>query len=279
MSSDELAVLIKSGNEEFIPLLWDKIKKYAYMLSGKDYERKQERYNNAGIELWDIKQTAYIAYTEAIKGYDSTKGSFTTYYTYQFKSAVQSLLRGNKALNNSTSLDELRDNQDGEEMSLYEVIEDSSAQNDFEYFETNDHNIYISRTLSYCIALLPPVPRLVIKGYYFDNKTLKELAAELEESVQSISRAKSKAINQLRNNPKIKALYNEYRSASKLRTLTRFEYSPEYFEIREEIRRIEKQQYLSYGKRQAMLFLAERKFLNSEENSAYKWLYDLGYNF
>lgn len=274
MSSDELAVLITSGNDEFIPLLWDKIKKYAYMLSGKDYEQKQERYSNAGIELWDIKQTAYIAYTEAIKGYDNTKGAFTTYYTYQFKSAVQSLLRGNKALNNSTSLDEPRENQGGEEISLYEVIEDSSAQNDFRDFETNDHNIYISRTLADCIALLPQIQRLIIKGYYFDNKTLKELAVELAESTQSISRIKNKAINQLRSNPKIKALYNEYRSASRLRALTRFEYSPEYFEISREIEKIEKRQFLSYGKRQALLYLAEQKFLKSEENRIYKRLYD-----
>ena len=276
MSNEELAVAIQSGEKDLIPLLWDNIQKLAFMLSEKAYKRNEQKFVNAGVQQEDIKQTSYLAFMDAIKGFDGCKGAlFTTYYGYHLKKYITLLLRGNTALNSSISLDELREISDSEEISLYEIIEDETAQESFRKAEETDYNIYLSRVVSEAIADLPPIQRDIIKKYYFEFMTLRQIASELNITVEAVRSTKNRALKHLRNNKRLLSLYGEYKTVSFIQMNSYFKYSPEYFETINRIKEIESKQYLSYGKKQALLYLAEQEYKNREKadkNGLYEFL-------
>ena len=276
MSNEELAVAIQSEEKDLIPLLWDNIQKLAFMLSEKAYKRNEQKFINAGIQQEDIKQTSYLAFMDAIKGFDSCKGAlFTTYYGYHLKKYITLLLRGNTALNSSTSLDELREISDSEEISLYEIIEDETAQENFRKAEETDYNIYLSRVVSEAIADLPPIQRDIIKKYYFEFMTLRQIASELNITVEAVRSTKNRALKHLRKNKRLLSLYGEYKTVSFVQMNSYFKYSPEYFETINRIKKIESKQYLSYGKKQALLYLAEQEYKSREKadkNGLYEFL-------
>lgn len=151
-----LAEFIKQGgNDELIPLLWDKIQKLMFLKSDTIYRLKKDSFDKAGIELWDIRQACYPAFLKALEGYKPEQGhKFTSYLTYPFKTAVNELLgiRGKKELlNECISLDKPVVQPDGGECSLSDIIPDYTAQEAFERIEANDD----TRILHQAISKLP----------------------------------------------------------------------------------------------------------------------------
>ena len=261
MTNEKLAALIaEGGNDEVIPLLWEKIKNFAYMLSDREYKRREEQFIRAGIETQDIKQAAFPAMIKATASFNADRGSFVNYYTFFFKTAVSQLLKSNRALNESTSLDAVSEDLDGNSAGLYDVIGDSTAE---EAFKNADKKLYLeaaSAELKKALRKLPEKERFVIYEIFFEEKTMHEVAKQLNCSLQNISQIKSKAFRALRSDSEIRRLYGEYERVSYIQSFSKFRYSPEYFEMTERINRLEQKGYLSYGKRQAMLYLAEQKY-------------------
>lgn len=93
MTNEQLATLIKQGgNDELIPILWERIRKIMYMKSDRVYSALQSRFNQCGYDVWDLKQSSYMAFLKAIEGYKPESGNkFTSYLSYPFKIIVQEL--------------------------------------------------------------------------------------------------------------------------------------------------------------------------------------------
>ena len=93
MTNEQLATFIKQGgNEELIPILWERIRKLMYMKSDRVYSALQSRFNQCGVEVWDLKQSCYTAFLKALEGYKPESGNkFTAYLSYPFRNTVQEL--------------------------------------------------------------------------------------------------------------------------------------------------------------------------------------------
>lgn len=84
---------------------------------------------------------------------------------------------------------------DGEDVALGDVIADRSAQEPAESLEARELLGYLRDA----IDLLPERHRIVIVGYFLDNRTSLELADDLGVTESRISQIRSEALEMLRN--------------------------------------------------------------------------------
>lgn len=271
MTNEMLAEFIQQGgNDELIPILWNNVKVLVYTLSDRLYRAYSERFKQYGIELWDIKQASYRAFLQAIQGYKAEKGyKFTSYLTYPIKNIVSKELLGNKDLLNSCiSLDMPLTDKDHSESdnTLIDTVSDENAVPVEYKSEQESENEYIWQI----VDTLPQKLRDVIKARYLDNMTLKQIGERLNVSGERIRQLEHQALKQLRENKNIQLLAKEYRQHNRWISFSRFEYSPEYFDIINSLREREnKGEYISYGNRQAIIYSYKIKY-EEQEQMAYK---------
>lgn len=180
MTNEQLAEFIQhGGNDELLPLLWEKTHKLVYMHCSRLYNCNIERFKRHGIDEWDLKQSAYEGFLAAIKAYDPEKGyKFNTYLLYHLKNVVRGLIgvSGRKEtdlLNICDSLDcPIAEDNDTK---LCETIPDEAASIPFEDVERAD----VYRVVREEVEKLPEQERKAIKAVYFDNMTLKEAGVAL----------------------------------------------------------------------------------------------------
>ena len=229
-----LANLIKQGdNDELIPLLWDKVKKLMYMKSANAYKLYKNQCDKTGVELCDIRQICYPTYLKALEGYKPEQGyKFTSYIKYPFKTGLNELLgiRGkNNLLNDCISLDEpLKQDED---FSLLELVEDCTARDGFDRVEAEDEAIYIRKA----VDRLPEMQQRVIHSYFWDNKTYKLIASEINLTSDKVRSIEAKALINLRKDKKLRSLYNEYNHHTKWVKFSKLQNKPQYFDVVQEI--------------------------------------------
>ena len=234
MTNEQLAELIgQGGNDELIPLLWEKVRRLVYMQCDRIYRRTPERFISHGVEAWDLKQEAYTAFLGAVKAYDAGKGyKLTTYLPLHIKKAVRRILAGNDALNRSDSLNELiGEDEDTERQDL--VPDEHSAE---PFDEVEERSVY--GELHAVVDELPEQESEIIKSYYFSGKTMTVIAQENGLSVERIRQMKNSALGRLRLPKNVRRLceVNPYRhkSIAAFRTTLSSEVE-DYAERREQI--------------------------------------------
>lgn len=210
MTNEQLAEFIKQGgNDELLPLLWDKTHKLVYMHCSRLYSCNIERFKRHGIDEWDLKQSAYEGFLKAIEAYNPEKGhKFNTYLPYSIKKVVRELIgvpgRNEKdLLNICESLDcpIFEDN----ETELSETIPDEAAILPFEDVERAD----VCRVVREELEKLPEQERQAIKAVYFENMTLKETGEVLGGISPEMARQrKVDGLRKLRRSRAIRELYN-----------------------------------------------------------------------
>ena len=220
MTSERLASFIKEGgNDEFIPILWERVRKLLYMWADKYFRAYGERLTSYGITSSDLKQESYNAFLKAIEGFDEDKGyKFTSYLHYPFKNIVRQLLTRD-LLNNSVSLNETcSDDEDSSER--IELVCDEHALDFVEELEERSEKEMICEVVQSAVSDLPETEQVVIREYYFNNRTLSAIAEESGVSVERIRQRKMKALAILRKSSQIKRLYSDlhYTSAAAYRS-------------------------------------------------------------
>lgn len=210
MTNEQLAEFIQQGgNDELLPLLWDKTHKHIYMYCSKLYHANTERFKRHGVEEWDIKQAAYEGFLTAIKAYNPQKGyKFNTYLPYSVKRVVRNLIgstnRSEKdLLNIAESLDCPISEDNNAELS--EIIPDEAASVPFDDIERTD----VCRVVREEVEKLPKQEWQAIKSIYFDNMTQKETGAVMGVSSERVRHCKIRGLRALRMSRVIRELYND----------------------------------------------------------------------
>lgn len=185
MTNEQLAVFIRQGGNELIPILWGNVGKILYIKSEQVYRLHQESCSRRDVELWDIKQASYMAFLEAIKAYKPESGNkFTSYLNYPFKNAINELLglrtsrTVNEPLNNSTSLDKPISEDSEDVISLLETIADDTSLDFIDNMETNA----VSDTVRAVVNTLSEPYKCVVTAFFFEGITLSDIAKRLEIS-------------------------------------------------------------------------------------------------
>lgn len=75
MTNEQLAVLIKQGEQERTPELWENVRKLLYKLSFHQYTAHADLFKQQGLSLEDIQQESYFAMLGAVEAYNPERNS------------------------------------------------------------------------------------------------------------------------------------------------------------------------------------------------------------
>ena len=268
MTNEQMATLIQSDRETFkelLPILWKKVNRLLFKLARDFYNKHTASCTQRGVELSDIEGGCYAVFLAALDAYKPDKFTlFMSYFDYPFKNMTAELLnirteRGRQEpLNNCDSLDREITQDDGSKTTLLDLTAD--RQSDFE----NDVIEGLNReqealAVREAVAALPEQMCRVVELYYFEGRTLREISELLGVSASRIQQINHNALRELRKNRQLRTIYYENQQHQAECCLSRFRYSPQYFDIVEQLRERE----LSYGKTQAELYKAEQKYIRN----------------
>lgn len=210
MTNEQLASLIQQGgNDELIPILWSKVERLMYMKADRAYMTYTDRFKQCGVELWDIKQSCYIAFMQAVRGYDSTREcTFASYLSYPFKTMTAKLLgyrtSRKEPLNNCISLETSTSEKD-DDMTLGDVIADENAVDVQQLLDTQSVGDIVRDE----VAKLSPMRRLIVEMHYFENVPFKDIAEQFTISYQRVIQIRNEAFRTLRYSKMLFKLYAE----------------------------------------------------------------------
>ena len=199
MTNEQLAVFIQQGgNDELLPLLWDKTRKIIYKKCNQYWRFYSEKLERYGYSLDDLCQEAYSALTFAISQFKSDKEyKFTTYLSYALKHVIRSLLSGSDVLDrpSTQSLEQpLVGDQEGEQLLVGDIIADNKSSEAFEAIERLDE----FKPLYEAIDSLPDDQREVIYEYYFNGLTYQQIGDRHGFTHENARQLRNKALRSLR---------------------------------------------------------------------------------
>lgn len=218
MTNEAIAKDIQtSKDKDLTALLWERVKGICFKLALEYYSNYAERFSSCGVTVEDVKQECYFAFLQAVNSYDpNSRLKFTSYLNYPILNICRELLgiRNKEGVNHSpldnySSLDIPIADNEGNEHSPLDYVEDEAA---FESYETAIQSISDEQTrkvLTKALNRLEKPLRAVIVQYYFDNKTLPQIAEYQHTSVEMVRKQKVKALNHLRKSPEVRILWAE----------------------------------------------------------------------
>lgn len=209
LTNEQLFDIIKDGNEDLKPVLWERVKNLAYMLSSRFYAKNMELCRSRGLEEWDIKQLSYLAYASLFEKYSTDKDyTLSTALGYALKVECKKALgSAHDTLNSAISLDEcLNDETDTERI---EVIADDQSTEKLEKVEKSAENEYFRKTIDKALESCRELERYAVKRHYYDNKPLTQVAEEYGVSRQAAYAAHDKALQKLYRKTEIRRLWDD----------------------------------------------------------------------
>lgn len=272
---EELATAAQCGNMEVMPLLWEKTERLIKKLILKAINK---RILPNYVDEEDVLQCGYFALLAAVRAFKSNGLKFTSYLTYSVQNAVNECINGGSR--RQSKIKEVSYNQpvkdnDGDDVELLELIEDKSAELEvYEPLELTD----TQRIVIEAVDALPQRQRDVIRLHYFHDMSLKDIAEAQNCCMSNIQQIEHHAFRELRKNKKLRALHKQTGAMNFIRGIDYYHTSPEYFNAiraaRELERRLLQDSSLSYGKRQAQIFLllyrAEQRFRRCNQDQSKK---------
>lgn len=212
MTNEALALLIREGgNDELIPVLWDKTKTLIQKKCFRYWNLAGEKLARFGCDYYDLRQEGYNVLMNAVKAYDEESGyKLNTYLNYSMKNVIRGMLKGKTDVLNRTdnkSLDEPLKGKEGERESiLADIIPDENCAIPFETAGSSGEY----GTLYKVVSSLPEKERLVIREYYFNSKTFAEIGRMLNISGKRVHLIKTNAIALLRSGERWHILWEVY---------------------------------------------------------------------
>lgn len=262
MTNEQIAGFIQQGGaDDLVPVLWERVKHLMYKLCGQYFGRYSERFAACGVELSDLRQECYPAFLKAVDSFKpDEKTCFTSYLNYPIKNAAAQLLgirnkdkQNKQPLDNCASLDKEIESESGT-FTLGEVVSDPTAQQAFENAVDRISDEQTRQVLSVALDKLEKPLRDVIVLYYFEGMTLEAVSEKEGVSIERIRQRKRKALEALRRNPAVRMLREEQRIEERLHYSSSY-YGEAYYIAQRQIKAIlALGDYLSYGKRQAILY-------------------------
>ena len=266
MTNEQLATFIsadKDENKSLIPVLWEQVNKLLYAMANEFYRRHSDSCIRHGVELSDLRQGCYSVFIGALDAYKPDSDTkFTSYFKYQFQIMTAELLNiktkqgQQEPLNNCTSLDKEIDMHDGSTATIADVIPDEESTDFVDNIIETISRETESKIIHAAINQLPERQQKIINAHYFQGLTLKQISENLNISVERVRQLESYALRELRQSKQLRMLYTEYQNHAKWISVSRFQYSPEYYALCNSLR----EKPISYGERQAIIYDAQRKW-------------------
>lgn len=219
MTTEQLAELIgQGGNDELLPLLWEKTRKLYRTWADKYYIAHKERCDLCGVTADDIRQESYLSMLDAVKAYASrteehTDTAFTSYCLFPFKNHAAALIgvrttrTRNEPLNRYRGdIDSPLDGIDGDSSeTIGTTTPDPEAEQPYRDIEQADYCRSIREAVSHVLEEKPKELEVIERRYY-GSELLGDIAVSMGVSKERIRQMQATALRKLRNSRELKAL-------------------------------------------------------------------------
>lgn len=214
-----LAALAATGNAFALGQLWEINKGLLRSMFWKWYPANKALADAHGLTADDFEQDGYFAVQYATEHYDPGKGfAFSTWLAYAMKRQIQQTLTGGhrrniigpdgktrqvsaNPLDHCTSLDVKLDTEDDGAATLGEIQPDLTAAEAFQNVEERIYQEELHAALEEALHKLSEREEMVIRGRFYERKTLEEIAVDDGTSRENVRQITAKAFRKLRRNP------------------------------------------------------------------------------
>ena len=224
MTNEELAIRIQDGDESKVPELWEKVRGLYMKKSFTYYGSHRELCTRCGVELEDIQQQSFFAFLQSVEAFQPESGlTFAAFVNYPFQTEMQNLTGTRTALtrldplNSCASLDKELETEDGSGDTLGDFVPDPAALDFLERLDTQSVGAMIRAEVRKLSAPLCDV----IAAYYFDGRTLDQIAEQLGLSRERVRQLRKRGELTLAKRRVLVELWNEYNHTEQLRQLER----------------------------------------------------------
>lgn len=202
MTNENLVELIQDGEAEMIPVLWEQTEKFFSLKAKKWFFKYPDMCRRAGVDLDDLMQEAYFAFTDAIRYYKREEGfTFLTYTKYPLLARFNYLLglryeaQSHLPLNGYVDIEKPLGDGD---VKLLDAIPDPSAAAAFKSLEDRLDSEILRRDLEECIDRLKPAYAQAIRMRFFQGHTLESAAEKLGCSPNMVKSREADGLRGLR---------------------------------------------------------------------------------
>jgi DNA-directed RNA polymerase specialized sigma24 family protein len=172
-SSEELAVIAKSGDPAAVLALWGQIYRFVHLRAEKWHRATGGR---GGVEVEDLLQCAFLAMLDALKTFDAGRGKFLTHYGFYLKRSFTAAT-GQRTerdrldpIEHSLSIDAPLVDNEGEVFTFADILPDPAASADLDGVDSGDQWRQLHAALRAAVEGLPPDQRAAIHEKFFvDN--------------------------------------------------------------------------------------------------------------
>lgn len=197
MTTEELAIKIRDGEDEYVYELWERVRNFVAKKANSLTFALNSRY---GVTTDDLINTGFIAMCEACKTYNHDKGSFLNWLSYYLKTAFAEACgyrtSRRDAMELSESLDCPLDASDIDSATLADLVPDPVDH--YAAVEDAIYNSGLRVHLDAMIGTLAPAEAEMIRDAYWNSKTTEQLARERGISGRAAGRRREDYIQHLR---------------------------------------------------------------------------------
>ena len=206
----ELIQHLRDGQEEYFPVLWNKVKRFVYKKANEIMS-----YSKHWVQMDDLEQAGRLALWRTVQAWDPEKGKFFDLFAWKLKNELRiacNCLTPKQAkdpLRSSLSLDETIPGTD-DTCTLGELIPDPYSA---EQFEDIEYRIWIQElhsALDHSMEKLPERSADVLRQHYYVNRTAGEIAARMDVCTNRVQQMEYKALRIMRRDKTLQAFVEEH---------------------------------------------------------------------
>ena len=216
-TNEALAAQAKEGDREALAALWEQNRGLLRVMFNRLAAAYRERMDAAGVTLEDLEQEGYFAVAKAAKLYDPNAGAkFSTFLYYPVKNAFESAVGLNserlrrEPLCRCDSLDVPLYAEDNGSDTRGDTVPDEAAEQAFNDADECLYTAQLHSALDDALALLDERQAVVLRGRFYEGRTLESLAVQLGISRERVRQTESKALRSMRF-PRIQRKLEAYR--------------------------------------------------------------------
>lgn len=216
-TNEALAAQAKAGDREALAALWEQNRGLLALMFNRLAAAYRERMDAAGVTLEDLEQEGYFAIAKAAKLYDPGAGTkFSTFLFYPVKTAfacavgLRTERQRQEPLCRCDSLDAPLDAEDNGSATRGDTVPDAAAEQAFNDADECLYTAQLHSALDDALALLDERQAVVLRGRFYEGRTLESLAVQLGISRERVRQTESKAIRAMRF-PRIQRKLEAYR--------------------------------------------------------------------
>lgn len=202
MSNEELALLIKAGQRNLLPVLWEQVDRFVWSQANKMAKRLG---NRRGVSVEDLYQCGFLALVEAVDTFSEGGKTFAGWLDFYLKlefaafGGWRTKRQENDPIFHAASLDAPIDEEDDDGNTLGDLQADPTAEGAFLAVEEQDRLERLRAAIEAALQTLLELQQEVVRTRILRDQTLKDTAAAMGKSMDQVKRIESKAIRALRN--------------------------------------------------------------------------------